>query len=183
LVIKIGKLDKNKIGVPFKIMGNGLNGILKAIQKGTVASLETLQTLSGLEGRPLSIVNGVIGDTLEVHNSHLAIQMELLGEVRRKRLCILVHGLCDSETSWNYPNNPNRTYGSLLERDLSYVPLFVRYNSGLHISTNGKMLSKLLNKTLKKKLDSIQEIIFIGHSMGGLVVRSACHYGKKSKAP
>jgi pimeloyl-ACP methyl ester carboxylesterase len=162
-------------------MGNGLEGILKAIQNGTVNSLETLQKYLGVEGRPLSFINGLMGDTLEAKGSPLAIEMKLLGEARGKKLCILVHGLCDSETTWDYPAQPNKNYGSLLEEDLCYGPLFLRYNSGLHISTNGQRFSRHLDEILQKNIQDIQEILLIAHSMGGLVVRSACHYGKKPR--
>jgi len=137
-----------------------------------------------------------MGDALDAKKSPLAIKMGLLGEARSgrrphapeslalgKKTCILVHGLCDSEEVWRFSPRSAKDYGSLLKKDLGYTPLYLRYNTGLHISTNGQLLARLLNKIYKTNRASIREITFIGHSMGGLVVRSACHYGQQAKAP
>jgi len=145
--------------------------------------LELIQILTGHNERFRSVVNGVIGDTLETEKSSLAIPMELSGEVRGEKLCILVHGLFDTAGTWRFPRNSSQDYGSFLKKDLGYTPLYVTYNTGLHISTNGQALAKLLNEAWKKNEDRTQEIIFIGHSMGGLVIRSACHYGQKKRHP
>jgi pimeloyl-ACP methyl ester carboxylesterase len=72
-------------------------------------------------------------------------------------------------------------YGSRLERDLGFTPLYVRYNSGLHISENGRRLSQLLADVVDSWPVAISEIVLVGHSMGGLVVRSASHYGEHSE--
>ncbi len=127
------------------------------------------------------MLNGVIGDSLAALKSNLAIKMQLIGKNKTGKLCIFVHGLCATEAAWYYAKNPTKSYGTLLQKDLGFDPIFVRYNSGLHISTNGKQLAKLLSQFLSTA--PVQEIIFFGHSMGGLVVRSACHYAQKSKAP
>jgi triacylglycerol lipase len=156
---------------------------LEAVQKSASVSIETIEFLSEIKGQPLAVLNGVVGDSLDAQKSKLAIKMSLIGEQPGSRLCIFVHGLCDSETAWQYSDDPTTSYGSLLEKDCGYTPILVRYNSGLHISTNGQLLVKLINKLCKNSPDPIEEIIFIGHSMGGLVVRSACHYARKKKAP
>jgi triacylglycerol lipase len=67
------------------------------------------------------------------------------------------------------------TYGSLLARDLGYAPLFVRYNSGLHVSENGEALDRLLETLVDAYPVPVEELVLVGHSMGGLVVRSAAH--------
>jgi pimeloyl-ACP methyl ester carboxylesterase len=70
-----------------------------------------------------------------------------------------------------------RDYGALLADDLGYTPLYVRYNSGLHISDNGEALDALLEEIVARYPVPIEEIVLLGHSMGGLVIRSACHAG------
>lgn len=136
-----------------------------------------------IKGRALSVLNGVFGDTLAAQKSQLAIPMQLIGKTSSSRLCIFVHGLCASETSWNYKDEANKNYGTLLEKDFGYTPIYVRYNSGLHISTNGKNLAKLIDQHFKKSSATVEEIIFVGHSMGGLVIRSACYYAEEAKLP
>lgn len=156
---------------------------LEAVQKSANVSIETIELLSEIKGRPLSVLNGVVGDTLADQKSKLAIEMSLTGKKQGGRLCIFVHGLCASETSWQFSDDPTKSYGSILKQECGYAPIYVRYNSGLHISTNGQSLAKLVGKLCKKSSGPVQEIIFIGHSMGGLVVRSACHYAQKANTP
>ncbi len=155
-------------------MENGFKSFLQA--------LGSIQGVSEKTTRCQAVLNGILGDTLEAKNSRWAIPMKLLGEVRGGKLCIFVHGLCDSETAWRFSGDSNQTYGSLLDEELGYSPLYLRYNSGLHISTNGRRLAGLLREVFAKHSGSIKEIILVGHSMGGLVVRSACHYGRKARA-
>lgn len=156
---------------------------LGAVQKSASVSIETIEFLSEIKGGPLSALNGVVGDYLAAQKSKLAISMSLVGKKQGGRLCIFVHGLCVSETAWQFPKDPKKSYGSLLEQELGYTPIYVRYNSGLHISTNGQLLARLVSELCKNSSDPIPEIIFVGHSMGGLVVRSACHYAQKANAP
>lgn len=164
-------------------MKKGLIDFLQTLQRGAIRSRGAIQSLTWERPRFLAVLNGLIGDTLEAHRSPMATKMKLLGEVRGPKLCILVHGLCDSETTWQYSEDSVRSYGSHLQQDLGYTPLYLRYNSGLHISSNGRSLARLLGKINKRNFKSVREIIFIGHSLGGLVVRSACHYGQEADAP
>lgn len=145
----------------------------------------------------LSVVNGVIGDTLEKRKTGLAIKMKLYSKdkvliLTKKslskielpssgRICILAHGMCGTEKGWNFKGDTFSNYGSLLEKDKGLTPLFLRYNSGLHISTNGKRLSNLLEKLIRCYPTKVSELMLVGHSMGGLIFRSACHYGEKDK--
>lgn len=144
-----------------------MGGLIQSILIGAIDVLEILQMLTENNERFRSVVNGVIGDTLEEEKSPLAIPMELVGEPRGKKLCILVHGLFDTVHTWQFPDKRRQDYGSLLKKDLGYTPLYLTYNTGLHISTNGRSLAGLLSRAYKRNPDRVQEIIFIGHSMGG----------------
>jgi pimeloyl-ACP methyl ester carboxylesterase len=93
---------------------------------------------------------------------------------------VFVHGLCESDDAWKLGAQRHVPYGSQLERDLGYTPLFVRYNSGRHISDNGRDLANLLDELTGMWPVEIHEIALIGHSMGGLVARSACHHATSS---
>ncbi len=92
------------------------------------------------------------------------------------RVCILVHGLGCNEALWNFPTpNEGDSYGELLHTRHGYMPLYLRFNTGLRISDNGRQLTRLLDRYCDHHSASIKEILLIGHSMGGLVLRSACH--------
>lgn len=101
------------------------------------------------------------------------------------RVALFVHGLATTEWSWvleaeAYHGDPGTTFGSLLERDLGVTPVYVRYNTGRRIPSNGRALASALDAFVKAYPTPIEELILIGHSMGGLVIRSACHYGAES---
>jgi len=100
------------------------------------------------------------------------------------RLAIFIHGLAEIETDWERPGDPiGSTYGSRLASEGGYTPLFIRYNSGLHISTNGARLSSLASEVVAGWPVEVEAIALVGHSMGGLVARSACHQASVAKAP
>jgi len=144
-----------------------------------------------------SALNGVIGDYLEKENNELKIEMSFYHNNKpiqlepntlkdiypdfSSKICILVHGLCANEHEWDLFDYGDINYGLALKKDLGYTPLYVRYNSGLHVSENGKKLSNLMSQLINVYPVRINEIIFLCHSMGGLVARSACHYGQKHK--
>ena len=146
----------------------------------------------------LSALNGFAGDRLEQEGNPLASQMSLRHAgrtvpVRRDtlesnfptaspRVAIFVHGLACNETFWRlhaerHYQDSHTSYGSQLERDLGFTALYVRYNSGLHISDNGRRLARLLDRVVAEWPVAVEELVLVGHSMGGLVIRSATHYG------
>jgi pimeloyl-ACP methyl ester carboxylesterase len=101
------------------------------------------------------------------------------------RLVVFVHGLGTSEWGWcwnaaEYHGDPAANFGTLLARDLGCLPLYLRYNSGRHVSENGRLLAERLAGLATNYPRPLDEIILCGHSMGGLVVRSACHYGAQN---
>ena len=138
----------------------------------------------------LGALNGAIGDSLAGEHRELALELS----VRRRgrmvdidepglaaafpdatpRIAVFVHGLCETEDAWRI-RRP--TYGSRLRDDLGYTPVYVRYNTGLRVSENGSRLAELLDRLVADWPVETEELTLIGHSMGGLVVRSACHYG------
>ncbi len=139
----------------------------------------------------ISALNGVIGDHLRARENGLAIEMGLYHRgqplacearaiaqshpLATGKLCVLVHGLSDNERIWSFPGDRETSYGTLLARDLGYTPFHVRYNTGLHISENGECLARLLEDLVAHYPARVRELVVIGHSMGGLVARSACH--------
>jgi pimeloyl-ACP methyl ester carboxylesterase len=142
----------------------------------------------------LGVLNGCLGDVLAAGHSHLALEMTLrhrgidlpldppaLARALPRaasRVVIFVHGLGETDVSWRRRADATRPgYGTLLQRELGYTPLHLRYNSGRHISDNGRELASLLEAVHDAWPVPLEEIVLVGHSMGGLVARSACHYG------
>ncbi len=142
----------------------------------------------GLEAARAAL-NGVLGDHLAGTANPLAIPMRLcvggqplqLQEDSLRdlapltgRLVVLAHGLCLNDRQWNHGGHD---HGAALARDLGYTPVYLYYNTGLHISTNGRAFAQLLQALAAEWPVPIEELVIVGHSMGGLVSRSACHYG------
>ncbi|MBF0223931.1 MAG: hypothetical protein HQK76_00625 [Desulfobacterales bacterium] len=138
----------------------------------------------------LSALNGVLGDHLAISNNPLTITMQLrrnaaplsiddhtFSEELLKsggKIALMVHGSCMNDLQWN---RQGHDHGAALARDLGYLPIYLLYNTGLHISENGRSLSELL-ETFINQLPQPIEMVIVAHSMGGLISRSACHYGK-----
>lgn len=94
-----------------------------------------------------------------------------------QKLVLLIPGLFCDETLWeNEAENSNLKIVSLL-RELGYYPVFIRFNPGLHISSNGKKLSHLLGGFCKY-LES-EKLNVISYSQGGLIFRSALYYERE----
>ncbi|MCA1845341.1 MAG: alpha/beta hydrolase [Actinobacteria bacterium] len=140
----------------------------------------------------LSVLNGMVGDLLDQRQSRLAVPMTLRYGGAALRLdrealadelvdvtgavCVFVPGLMSSDNIWRFPGSAE-TYGSRLAADRHITPVFLGYNSGRHISDNGKALALMLDALVTAWPVELDELNLVGHSMGGLVIRSASHYG------
>ena len=156
----------------------------------------SLQKIKKAAAHGVSVLNGVVGDKLD--NTALGIKMNFYAQnkpivldkkgflehfsmqnaIPTSKICILIHGLTDNETTWVFPDKSD--YGSLLYNDLGYTAFYLRYNTGLHISDNGQALADILEKLYQNYPIDITEICIIAHSMGGLITHSACHYAQES---
>ena len=143
-----------------------------------------------------SAANGVYGDYLLRTGNPLAIDMSLryrghrvdlqdpIGVVGQQddvtpanKLVVLVHGLCMNDRQWS---RNGHDHGAALADEQGYLPLYLRYNSGLHISSNGRLLAEMLETLIGNWSAPLDELVIIGHSMGGLVARSACHQAREA---
>lgn len=147
-----------------------------------------------------AIVNGLWGDRVAQNHPEVAIPMAVRVDGRdvaltpdalaeafpaaTRRLVVFVHGLVQDESAWQVTpggasEQLSRSYGDLLHDELGHTPIYVRYNTGLRVSANGQSLSALLADLLDAWPVPVEEVNLVGASMGGLVARSACHYGDR----
>lgn len=139
----------------------------------------------------LAALNGVLGDHLAASANPLAIPMQLrhhghplVLEAQRLaraipqpsgRILLLVHGLCMNDRQWR---RKGQEHGAVLAAAGGFTPLYLHYNSGQHISLNGRALAELLETLVLAWPVPVEQLSIVGHSMGGLLARSACHYGQ-----
>lgn len=95
-------------------------------------------------------------------------------------LLVLAHGLCMNELEWTAKQH---NHGHMLQEAFGYSPVFVHYNSGRHISTNGRELAEQITSLVERWPVPVESISFIGFSMGGLVVRSAMSIASEERLP
>lgn len=164
-------------------------------QRGIGEQISLSSTQRGDFG--LAVLSGLIGDRLEREGSalHQPMSVRMHGERigldgrslrdafpgATPRLAVFIHGLAGDEFCWSWGRNrvtnpgAEDAYGSRLATDLGCTPVYLRYNSGLHISENGRTAAALLQALAQEWPVQIEQIALVGHSMGGLVARSAAH--------
>lgn len=150
----------------------------------------------------LAVLNGVLGDFLEETDNPLAISMSLRrgglalplegqgasAALRQRlpaavqegrtggKLLVLVHGLCMNDLLWR---RRGHDHGEALARASGFTPVYLHYNSGLHVSQNAERFAARLEQLVAAWPVPVEELVLLGHSMGGLVARGACHVGER----
>jgi pimeloyl-ACP methyl ester carboxylesterase len=160
-----------------------LNGVLGDHLAATGNSLATPMSLH--------LADGNINPALDTSSaSALARQLPNAGG----RLLVLVHGLCMHDLQWFSPlaaddkKADTHLHSPLIaalcqpqeQGGLGYTAVALRYNSGLHIGTSGQQLAQLLQQLLAAWPQPLQRLAVVGHSMGGLVARSAVHQAQSA---
>ena len=189
----LGKNDKQRTSGITGLVYRNIRSITNLSSTGIDVLLENLtDKVQSKEATPeheafLSILNGVIGDTLDRKVNPLAIKMHLrqggkplssldqLSIGTSQKILLLVHGSCMNDLQWM---RNTHDHGAALAKDLGYTPIYLWYNSGKHTSENGKALNEILEGFIQQ-VPKETELSIIAHSMGGLVIRSAMHYAGK----
>ena len=159
-------------------------------------ALQGKKTPSRRREAMLAALNGVLGDMLLETANPLAISMSLRHQGQplaldkaalaqclpgaTGKVLVLIHGLCMNDLQWRPRGassalHPAHDHGLHLAGELGYTPVYLHYNSGLHTSVNGLQLAGLLEQLLAAWPQPVQELTLLGHSMGGLLARSAVH--------
>jgi pimeloyl-ACP methyl ester carboxylesterase len=184
-------------GVVYGGIGLGLKAAARGLRAADRAGLGAPIEASPRGRFVVSAVNGRIGDRLVEEESPLAITMAVRHQGRdvtvdrpslaaafpgaTDSLVFFVHGLCETEHYWDRRSRPRRrdgstapSYGARLAADEGWSPVYVRVNTGLPIAESGVALSSLLSDLVEAWPTEVRRIALVGHSMGGLIVRSAC---------
>ncbi|OGB29085.1 MAG: permease [Burkholderiales bacterium RIFCSPLOWO2_02_FULL_66_35] len=198
-----GASDEQASGLTGQIY-RGVRGVAHIVGHGLDGALATLLPLvddpathpedSPAREAVLAALNGVLGDRLQSFGNPLAQTMELrqggqtlppvpaalkarLGEQASPHLLLLAHGLCMNDTQWR---RSGHDHGDALAQALGCTPVYLRYNSGLHTSINGHQLALLLEQLVAAWPVPLERLTIVGHSMGGLVARSAVQVAREA---
>ncbi|GEQ84659.1 permease [Patiriisocius marinistellae] len=170
-----------------KLMGNGADRALRQFAP-YISDIKSTEKREGIR----SVLNGLVGDYLKRTDNPLQIEMQFKNNGKNINLTkkgisrispkvgssilLMIHGSCLNDQNWSH-NKHN--HGAVLAKDFNKTPVYLKYNSGLHVSENGQQLNTFLKKLFSKWPVPVEEIRVIAHSMGGLVLRSALYYGQK----
>jgi hypothetical protein len=149
----------------------------------------------------LGAVSGFWGDRMADRQPALAPQMRMRlhgGPLRRLpanlaadaaetgtaagRLVVFIHGLCETDLCWSFAaekrwGDRTCTYGSRLRDDDGWTPVYLNFNTGLRVSANARELADQLEELVGHWPVEVTEIALVGHSLGGLMARSAAQQG------
>jgi pimeloyl-ACP methyl ester carboxylesterase len=193
--IAFGKSPGGRTAGITGLVYRSVRGVTRLVGAGVDGVFDLLTPL--LANRPsskereaiIAVLNGVLGDYLVASGNRLAIAMQvrqagmnvaITGAALAnafpdsgRKIAVLVHGLCMNDLAWT---REGHDHGKALAQDLGYTPIYLRYNSGQHISTNGREFADLMEALLHAWPQPVERLAVIGHSMGGLLARSACHH-------
>jgi len=171
-----------------RLVGSGIDALL--VQLTPLLDRQPASSSSQREA-VLAALNGVLGDHLAASENPLTIPMQLRRNGRPLTLTsqdlatnipnpggtilLLVHGLCMNDLKWH---RNGHDHGETLASVAGFTPLYLHYNSGLHVSSNGRAFADIMEALLQAWPVPVDKLVIVGHSMGGLVARSACHYGE-----
>ncbi len=169
-----------------RTVGGGIDGLL-----GVAAPRDAQSQYSPRHEAFVAAMNGLIGNHLEATSNPLAISMQLRRDGRAlpmqrnaltralpdasRRIVVLVHGLCMGDLQWL---RNGHDHGAALAAATDFTPVYLNYNSGLHISSNGREFARQLEALVAAWPVEVSELAIIGYSMGGLLARSACEHAR-----
>jgi len=174
-----------------RVVGGGIDVAL-TLAAPALGNVTDVPARDGL----VSALNGVCGDHLAATANPLAITMQFRHDGRpleltrealasalpahSDRLILLVHGLCMNDRQWTAKRSDgsHHDHGAALQAATGATCIYLRYNSGRSIDENGAELAQFLKPLVAVWPVPLQSIAIIGHSMGGLVARSAVEHAR-----
>ena len=166
-------------------VGHGVEAALRLVEGETTPAAATperdafIAALNGLWGDHLADSGNPLAIAMALRGEGVALPLERIPEPRRK-LLVMVHGLCMNDRQWL---RRGHDHGRMLAQAQGFTPLYLHYNSGRHVSQNGREFAALLQQLLDSWPVPVDELVILGHSMGGLVARSACHQAALQQLP
>jgi pimeloyl-ACP methyl ester carboxylesterase len=171
-----------------RLVGRGIDTALGQLET-LLEDGQTAQTSTPQREALIAALNGVMGDRLAQNKNPLATPMTLRYKGHAldvqalpgmqdlgPKVLLMIHGLCMNDLQWQTSHEGEVVdHGAAVAATLGYTPIYLRYNTGLHTSQNGHALAELLEQLSIQWPTPLENITVVAHSMGGLVMRSACY--------
>jgi len=185
----------------YDAMTDGVYGLVRASIRGAGEVGALAADTFGGEGDPQraepspaalkarAIAHGVVSDDLIALAPELDLELTVrrdgravtpdpsgLGEAypdARGRVAVFVHGLVDTEAVWAARAEDGPALPDVAD-DAGVTPVLVRYGTGRAVGRNGAALAETLERLVANWPVPVTELTLVGHSMGGLLARSAC---------
>ena len=189
MVTNVAGFTYNSVRWSTRFISGGLDKILGQLTP-LLGDLKTTDQREAIH----AALNGIVGDYLEAKDNPLQIKMQVRYQAEaiplncksieavypsvNGKILLMVHGSCMNDIQWAQ-NGHN--HGAAIARELDMTPIYLHYNSGRHISLNGRSFNELLEGLVLSWPVPVEELVIIAHSMGGLVTRSAMYYGQQQQ--
>lgn len=172
-------------------IGAGIDGVLHSLapllerpgadHADSTERAAVVAALNGVFGDRLAAMGNALAQPMELRHGGQALPLHAPERLAQRlggaspHLLLMIHGLCMNDSQWL---RSGHDHTPLLAETLQATPLHLRYNSGLHIAANGRELARALERLTQHWPVDLRGITLVGHSMGGLVARSAVHEGR-----
>jgi hypothetical protein len=180
-----GMVYKNVTGIS-QWVGRGLVSAMHRLEP-LLAQLDAQKSETFERAAVIAAINGVMGDRLQASANPLATPMSLRWQGRvispaappqatevSGKVLLVIHGLCMNDLQWtSQATGESVNHATVIGQALGFTPVYLRYNSGLHVSQNGQELASQLEALLASWPVPVTCLSLLTHSMGGLVARSA----------
>ncbi len=174
-------------------IGAGIDGVLHSLlpllerpgadDPDSAERAAVVAALNGVFGDRLAAMGNALAQPMQLRHAGQVLPLHAPGRLAQQlapagpHLLLMIHGLCMNDTQWLRSGHDHTTG---LAAALQATPVHLRYNSGLHIAANGRELAQALERLSRHWPVALQGITLVGHSMGGLVARSAVHEGQRA---
>lgn len=171
----------------YALIGGSLRGASKGLGAVAATGVGPRLEAHGSGRFTNAAVNGLIGDVLAAERPSLGITMAVRLDGRdlapaefatafpaaTGKVAVFLHGLCEDESAWSaHRDRVGTTYADELTAE-GWTVLMLRANSGLPIATNAASFDRLMDQVSAHWPLAIERIALVGHSQGGLVMRTA----------
>lgn len=176
----------------------GLTQALTSTAKAMHVALDALENADIVVKRTLFEnipVSSIVGESFAglVTTSHIKASFRLDGKdveyqeilmdwknSKLPNLILCIPGLFCDEGLWNAKGEVPL---SDTMKECGYYPIYLRFNPGIHLSTNAKLMLELVENLLNSPELKDKTLDVIAYSQGGLIFRSALYQARTKNSP